>query len=143
MQGPTNEAFIPTKYVINGRVMGGTLRRKNGIRTLPLPTRAVPLLASAVTLPARAETPALPPHPPPQLEDEDLPPAKRPRLQARTCSSTAADGVTTDSPDETPTDPVTPAVSLPSAAASRAPSRSWKPVEDAKLIEAIKTHGKK
>jgi hypothetical protein len=129
MQGPTNEAFIPTKYVINGRVMGGTLRRKFGIRTMPVP--------------ARAETPALPPpHPPPQLEDEDLPPAKKPRLQVPTSSSTTADGVSTDPPDDTPTDPVAPAVSLPSAATSRAPIRRWKPEEDAKLTEAVRKHGK-
>jgi S-ribosylhomocysteine lyase LuxS involved in autoinducer biosynthesis len=135
MQSTTNDTFIPTKYVINGRVMGGTLRRKNGIRTLPVPARAVPLLA-------RAETPALPPHPPPQLEVEDLPPAKRARLQTRDSSSAAADGVTTDSPDDTPTDPVTHAVSLPSAATSRAPRRNWKPEEDGKLTEAVNKHGK-
>jgi hypothetical protein len=133
MQGPTGEAFMPTKYVMNGRVVGGTMRRKNGIRTLPLP--------------ATVETPALLPytpplHPPPQLEDEDIPPAKRTRLQARTSSSTAADGVRTDSSDDTPTDPVTPAASLPSAAASRAPRRNWKGEEDAKLIEAVEKHGK-
>jgi hypothetical protein len=129
MQGPTNEAFIPTKDVINGRVVGGTMRRRNGIRTMPVP--------------ARAETPALPPpHPPPQLEDEDLPPAKKQRLQVHTSSSTTADGVTTDSPDDTPTDPVTPAASLRSAATSRAPIRNWKPEEDAKLTEAVEKHGK-
>jgi hypothetical protein len=129
MQGPTNEAFIPTKYVINGRVMGGTLRRKNGIRTLPLPTRA--------------ETPALPSHPAPQLEDGDLPPAKRPRLQVRDSSSAAADGITFDSADDTPSDSVTPAASLPSAAASRAPRRIWTPEEDTQLTAAVKGHGKK
>jgi hypothetical protein len=106
------------------------MRRKNGIRTLPLPARP------------GAETPALPQHPPPQLEDEDIPPAKRTRLQARTSSSTAADGVRTDSSDDTPTDPVTPAASLSSAAASHAPSRSWKGEEDTKLTEAVKKHGK-
>jgi hypothetical protein len=120
--------------VVGGRVVGGTMRRKNGIRTLPLPARA------------GAETSALPPnpplHPPPQLEDEDIPPAKRTRLQARTSSSTAADGVTTDSSDDTPTDPVTPAASLPSAAAFRAPRRNWKAEEDKKLNEAVKKHGK-
>jgi hypothetical protein len=139
MQGPTDEAFIPTKYVINGRVVGGTLRRKNGIRTKPR------------FLPAVAENPALPLHPPPPLEDEDLPPAKRTRLQARDSNSTAANGVvhahtaervTTDSPDETPTDSVTPAASSPSAAASRAPPRSWTPQQDAKLTKAVKKHGK-
>jgi hypothetical protein len=131
MQGPTNETFIPTKYVINGRVVGGTMRRRNGIRTMPVP--------------ARAETPALPPpsHPPPPLEEEDLPPAKKPRLQARTSSSTTADGVTTDSADETPTHSVTPAVSLPSDATSSAPRISWTPEQDAKLIEGVEKHGKK
>jgi hypothetical protein len=126
MQGPT-EAFIPTKYVVGGRVVGGTMRRKNGIRTLPRPA-------------ARAESPALPPHPPPQLEDEDLPPAKRARLQARTSISATADGVTTDSADDTPTDPVTPAASLPSAATSRAPYYYWKAEEDAQLTEAVEKH---
>jgi hypothetical protein len=134
MQGTTNETFIPTKYVINGRVLGGTLRRKNGIRTLPVPARAV-------LLPARAEPPALPPHPPPQLEDEDIPPAKRARLQTRDSSSAAADGVRTDSADDTPTYPVTLAVSLPSAAPSRASRRAWKAEEDAKLTKAVKKHG--
>jgi hypothetical protein len=118
--------------MVNGRIVGGTLRRKNGIRTLPVP--------------ARAETPALPP------DDADIPAAKRPRLQAPSNIATAADGVvhahtaesaTTDSPDDTPTYSVTPVASLPSVATSRAPSHSWKPEEDAKLIEAIKKHGKK
>jgi hypothetical protein len=134
MQGPT-EAFIPTKYVVGGRVVGGTMHRKNGIRTLPRPA------ARAVPLPARAESPALPPHPPPQLEDEDLPPAKRARLQAHTSISATADGVTTDSADDTPTDPVTPAASLPSAGYSPAPRRNWKPEEDTKLTEAVEKHG--
>jgi hypothetical protein len=134
MQGPT-EAFIPTKYVVGGRVVGGTMRRKNGIRTLPLPARA------------GAETPALPPytppqHPPPQLEDEALPAAKKQRLQAPCSNSTAVDRVTTDSSDDTPTNPVTPAASLPSAAASRTPRRSWTAEEDTKLTEAVKKHGK-
>jgi hypothetical protein len=126
MQG-TTEPFIPTYYVINGRAMGGTMRRKNGIRTLPQPTAAV-------------EIPAMPP---PPTEDEDLPAAKRPRLQAPTSISTAADGVTTDSPDDTPTDPVTPAASVPSAATSSAPRRSWTPAEDLKLKEAVQKHGRK
>jgi hypothetical protein len=136
MPGLTGETFIPTKYMVGGRVVGGTMRRKNGIRTLPVAARAVPL-------PARAEPPALPPHPPPPLEVEDLPPAKRARLQTSDSSSAAADRVTTDSPDDTPTDPVTPSVSLPSAAASRAPRRTWKPEEDAKLTEVVKKLGKK
>jgi hypothetical protein len=82
MQGPTNEAFIPKYIVVDGRVVGGTLRRKVATRTKPWLLRV-----------AAADPPALPPHPPPPLEDEGLPPAKRTRLQARTSSSTEADGV--------------------------------------------------
>jgi hypothetical protein len=78
--------------------------------------------------------------PPP--EDEGLPPAKRRRLQAPTSLSTQADVITTDSPDDTPTYSVTPAASLPSAATSRAPRRSWTPEEDAKLTEEVKKHSK-
>jgi hypothetical protein len=131
MQGPTDEASIPTNYAMNGRVMGGIMRRKVATRTKPWLLRV-----------AAAETPALPPPPPPPPEDEDLPPAKRTRRQARTSISTTADGVTTASADDTPTDSVTPAASLPSPATSRAPRRSWTPAEDAKLTEAVKKHGK-
>jgi hypothetical protein len=73
---------------------------------------------------------------------EDLPAAKRPRLQAPTSSATAVVGVTTDPPEDTPTVLVTPAASLPSAGTSRAPRRNWKGEEDAKLTEAVKKHGK-
>jgi hypothetical protein len=79
---------------------------------------------------------------PPTPEDEGLRVAKKPRLQARISISTAADGVTTNSPDDTPTYSVTPAASLPSAAASRPPRRAWEPEEDAKLKEAVQKHGK-
>jgi myb proto-oncogene protein len=48
-----------------------------------------------------------------------------------------------DLPDSTPTDLVTPTAPLPSAAASRGtPGRSWKAEEDAKLMKAVKKHGK-
>jgi hypothetical protein len=57
------------------------------------------------------------------------------------CRNSTRLRVTTDSSDDTPTDPVTPAASLPSAATSRAPSRSWTPEEDAKLRIAVKKHG--
>jgi hypothetical protein len=86
--------------------------------------------------------PALLPAPPP--EDEGIPAAKRPRLQAPMTFATAADEdeVTTESPDDTPTDLVTLAASSPtSAVASRTPYRSWKPEEDAKLTEAVKKYG--
>jgi hypothetical protein len=79
---------------------------------------------------------------PPEHEDEDLPPAKRARLQASTGDSTAANKVTTGLPDDTPTGPVTPAALLPSAAASPVPQRRWKGKEDAKLMEAVRKHGK-
>jgi S-ribosylhomocysteine lyase LuxS involved in autoinducer biosynthesis len=131
MQGPTDEASIPTNYVMNGRVMGGTLRRKVATRTKPWLLRV-----------AAVETPALPPHPPPPPEDEDLPAAKKSRLHAPTSISTTAVGITTASSDDTPTDSVTLAASVPSVAASRAPPRSWTPAEDAKLTEAVRKYGK-
>lgn len=99
------------------------MRRKNGKRTMAVPAAAA------------AENPALPSQPP---EDEDLPAAKKQRLQASLSFSTAANGVTTDPTDDTPTVPMTPAAILPSAASSRIPRRSWKSEEDAKLMEAVK-----
>jgi hypothetical protein len=136
MQGPTNEASIPTENVINGPNLNHafTVRRKAAKRSdswYSSQSIAAPL--------------------PRPREDEDLPPAKRRRLQARTSISTPADGavhahtaetVTTDSPDDTPTDSVTPAALLPSAAASRAPRRIWTPEEDTKLKDAVEKHGK-
>jgi hypothetical protein len=103
------------------------MRRKNEIRTLPWPV-------------ATAENPALPPPVPP--EDEDTPTTKKPKLLAATRNYTPADGVTTDSPDDTPTDPVTPAASLSSATDSRTARPSWNAEEDAKLTEAVKKFGK-
>jgi hypothetical protein len=123
MQGRTDEAPIPTKYVIDSRILGVTMRRKIGQRTYPWPATA-------------AGSPALPP--PREDEVAIFPAAKKPRLQAPTTSN----GVTTDSPDDTPTDPVTPAVSLPSATASYAPRRIWNAEEDEVLTEAVKKHGK-
>jgi hypothetical protein len=103
------------------------MRCKNGIRTLPWPV-------------ATAESPLLPPPPPPQ--DENLPIAKKPRLLPPTRDYTAADGLTTDPPDHTSTDPVTPATSVPSGAtACRAHRRSWNAEEDTKLTEAVKKYG--
>jgi hypothetical protein len=134
MQGPTDEASVPMKsYVIDTRILGVTVRRKNGIRTMPVP--------------AEEENPAVPPlprpplPPPPPSEDAGPPAAKTPRLQAPTSFSNATDGVTTDPSDDTPTDPVSLAAPLPSAAASRAPRRPWKGEEDGKLAEAVKKHG--
>jgi hypothetical protein len=66
-------------------------------------------------------------------------PQKKQKLQASTSNFTAADGVTIDSPGDTPTDPVTPAASFP---ASHAPRCSWNEEEDAKLIEAVQKFGK-
>jgi hypothetical protein len=137
MQGPTDEASVPMKsYVIDSRILGVTMRRKNGTRTMPVP--------------AEEENPVVPPLPPPPLplpppppsEDVGPPAAKTPRLQAPTSFSNATDGVTTDPSDDTPTDPVSLAAALPSAAASRAPGRRWKGEEDGKLVEAVKKHGK-
>jgi hypothetical protein len=101
------------------------MRRKIGKRTYHWPTAA--------------EIPALPPPPPP--EDEDLPAAKKQRLQAPTSNSTAVDEVTTDSSDDTPTAPATPAASLPSGGASSHLRRHFTPEGDAKLTEAVKKHG--
>jgi S-ribosylhomocysteine lyase LuxS involved in autoinducer biosynthesis len=141
--------FMPTntKHVINGRVMGGTMRRKVAKRTKPW---LLPVEAAATA----AENPTLLPPQPPEDEEDNLPPAKRSRLHAPISISTAvvdeveqehtlAEKVTADdTPDDIPTDPVTPAVSLLSKVTSRAPSRSWKGEEDKKLIKAVKKHGK-
>jgi transposase-like protein len=84
----------------------------------------------------------LPTPPPPQSLPEDndhLPAGKKPRLQAPTSSSTGVVGVTAGLPDDNPTDSVTPATSLPSAAAYR---RDWSLEEDAQLTKAVKKHGK-
>jgi hypothetical protein len=130
MQGPTDEASVPMKsYVIDSRILGVTVRRKNGTRTMPVPDKE-----------GNPVVPPLPPLPPPS-EDEDIPAAKRPRLQAPTSFSTAADGVTTDPSDDTPTDPVSLAAALPSATASHAPGRRWKGEDDANLTKAVKEHG--
>jgi hypothetical protein len=129
MQGPTDEASVPMKsYVIDSRILGVTMRRKNGIRTYPWSV-------------ASEENTTLPP-PPPPLEVEGLPA----RQQAPTSFTTATtDGVTPDPSDDdsTPTDPVTLAALLPSAVASRAPRRNWKEEEDTKLTDAVKKYGKK
>jgi S-ribosylhomocysteine lyase LuxS involved in autoinducer biosynthesis len=139
--------FIPTntKYVINGRVMGGTMRSKVAKRTKP---SLLPVEAAA----AAAGNPTLPP---PEDKEEDVPVAKKPRLQAPSSVCTTVDGVTTehtaetrvttdDTPtDDIPTDPVTPADSSASAAASPVPRRHWNTEEDTKLTEAVKKHGKK
>jgi hypothetical protein len=138
--------FIPTntKYVINGRVMGGTMRRRKVAK------RTKPWL---LLLPASAAAAGNPTLPPPQLEADDLPLAKKARLPAPNGVSATVDGVTTehttetrvttdDTPtDDVPTDPVTPAASLASTVTSRAPRRNWTPEEDTKLTEAVKKHG--
>jgi hypothetical protein len=132
MQGPTDEAFVPMKsYVIDSRILGVTMRRKNGTRTMPVPAEE--------ENPVLPPLPPPPPPPPPLPEDEDIPAA--PRLQALTSFSTATDGVTTDPSDDTPRVPVSLAAALPSAAAPRAPGRRWKGEEDGKLTEAVKKHG--
>jgi hypothetical protein len=124
MQGPTDEAIIPTKHgVINGRVMGGTMRRKNGKRTMPVQAVVAAVAVAASALPS------------PLSEDEGLHAAKKPRLQAPSTFSNVADRVAADSPDDKPTAPTT---SLP---ASRAPRRNWKGEEDAKLTDAVNKYG--
>jgi hypothetical protein len=141
MEDTEDEVIIPAvkKYKINDQILGVRTCRKVAKRTRP---SFLPAAAAA----AAAENPTLTP-----LEDEDFPAAKRQRRQAPASISTAADGVvhhahtsdtaTTDSADNTPTDLVSPAALLPIATTSRAPPRSWKPVEDAKLTEAVKKYG--
>jgi hypothetical protein len=128
----TAEASIPTENVANNRRMSGTMRRKAAKRTMP----PMPAL--------------LPPS-----RDEDLPAAKRPRIQ--TYISTVVDGGVdadaqsiTDS-DTAPsndnsvavarTDVDTEAATMPSGKSTRAPRRCWKPEDDARLTEAVKKHG--
>jgi myb proto-oncogene protein len=79
--------------------------------------------------------------PPPQ--DEALPAAKRPRLDASTSSSTAADADDLDTICVAPTDSVTVPASLPifESPRARAPPRKWTQGEDATLIEAVKELG--
>jgi hypothetical protein len=143
MQGPIDEASVPMKsYVIDSRILGVTMRRKNGIRTMPVPAveEANPVLPPIPPLPPPLPPPLLPL--PPQ-EDEDIPEAERPRLHAPTSISTAANGVTTDPCDNTPADPVISAAPLPSVSTSRAASRYWNGEEDTKLTDAVKKYGKK
>jgi hypothetical protein len=141
---PTN-----TKYVVDGRVMGGTMFRKVAKRTKPW---LLPAVGEA------EENSAL--QPLQQLEEdegeEDVPPAKRPRLQASVSISNAAaaagvvqehtriEKVTTDDmpTDDIPTDPVTPVASLVSEVTSRAPPRNWNGEEDTQLTEAVKKYAK-
>jgi hypothetical protein len=124
------------------------MRRKVGIRSYPWETAAAAAAAANITSSS------------PPLQDEDIPAAKRLRLQISTSISTVSDADTvvdayatevakTASPDDTvaiaPTDAVTVAASLPSGGASRAraPSCIWKPEEDAKLTAAVKELGPK
>jgi hypothetical protein len=135
MQDPTDEASIPTKYVINAQIVGARTRRKVATRTRPF---FLPNVA--------AENPTLSPP-----DDEDPPAAKKPRLEAPTGIFNTAGGVvhahttdtvTADLPEDTPPDAVTPAASLPRTVAFRAPRRRWTPEEDAKLTEAVQNLGK-
>jgi S-ribosylhomocysteine lyase LuxS involved in autoinducer biosynthesis len=148
--------FMPThtKFVVNGRVMGGTMLRKVAKRTKPW------LLPAVAEAGAAAGNPALLPPQPPEDEEWVQPPAKRSKLQPPSSSipTAAEDGVAQehhtsraeenvvtkdDIPEDIPTYPVTPAAaSLVSAAASRAPRQSWTLEEHTKLTEAVKKHGK-
>jgi hypothetical protein len=74
---------------------------------------------------------------------------KRPRLEASTGISTATDAadtvtdtVTIASSDEVAVGP-TYDVTVMGASCARAPPRTWKPEEDAKLVAAVKKHGDK
>jgi hypothetical protein len=130
---------LPLLYILNGRRMSVRLE-------------CAELLQYFNPFSANLE-----PSPP---QDEDVPAAKRPRLQASTSVSNAEDSDTADthtaidaadtytettaSPDDTvavvPTDAVTVvATSLPSDGGSHAwfPYQKWSPEEDAKLTEAV------
>jgi hypothetical protein len=97
MQRPTGEASIPTVNERTGPKMSGTMRRKIGIRSYPWETAAVANLTSS--------------SPPPQ--DDDIPAAKRLRLQTPTSISTVSD----------------------------ADAGGWTVEEDAKLADSVKKHG--
>jgi S-ribosylhomocysteine lyase LuxS involved in autoinducer biosynthesis len=137
MQDPTDDASIPTKkYKLNAQIVGVRTPRKVANHTRPL---FLPVAAAENSTFAT-------------LEDEDLPAAKRPRLQAPISISSGADGVvrahttdtvTTDPLDDAPTDVPTPPASLLRTAASRVPRRHWTPEEDAELTEAVQKLGKK
>jgi hypothetical protein len=138
MTDSTDETSIPTENARNRPRMNGVMRHKVGTKTFPW-TKA-----------------ALNHTPPPQ--DEDIPAAKKLRLQ--TSFPTSVDDVvdtptyetmnSTRSPVDTPTSetmnsngsPDNTAASLPHAGASRAPRRSWTAEENAKLVDAVKKHGK-
>jgi hypothetical protein len=144
MEGPTDEASIPSALVPaeenerNDQRFTGVFLRKVATRTFPT------MLAAAAAVVANLRT-----RPPPQLQDEDIPAAKRPRLLASISSAEAADDavaahtsgtVISASPDDVvavaPRDKVV--VPAPHARASgRAPRRNWKPDEDTKLIDAV------
>jgi hypothetical protein len=131
MQGFTDETSVATKYAIDSQMLGVPMCHKVAMRPKPW----------SLLVAAAAQTPELPMPPP---EDEELPVAKRPRLQAPTTFFNAVDGVTvSDSPDDTPTYSVTPAASFPIAATcSTLYRRSWKEEEDTRLIEAVQKLGK-
>jgi hypothetical protein len=144
MQEPTEEASIPTENERNGPTLSGVRHKVLGIRSLPWETAAAENLVSLSSSP--------PPHPPPQYED--IPAAKKPRLQTSTAEDKytvvdahANEAATTASPDDTvagaPPGAITVVPSIPIAGAlrARAPRRSWKPEEDSMMIEAVKKFG--
>jgi hypothetical protein len=130
MEDPTgtDEVSLPAENTRNGPRTTGVIHRKVG-------TKALHWAAAA--------------------EDEGIPAAKKPRLE--TSISTAADvglavaeqttdtlatASTSDIVAIAPRDAVTVVPSpLQSTEAPRAPRRSWKPEEDAKLTSAVKKHG--
>jgi hypothetical protein len=99
--------------------------------------------------------------PPPPSQDDALPAVKRPRLEASTSVSTAEDAADADTFFDAdkhilckhdrysdnlavaPTYTITVSASLQSAGAARAPYQHWTSEQDAKLIDAVKEHGKK
>jgi hypothetical protein len=149
MQGATDEAdeaeaSIPTENERNSGRMSGVRRKFANMLQYFNPFSTMP---------------------PPEDEDEDVPAAKKPRLEEASAGTMSnaddaadadifvdavqtTDTVTTASPDDTvgvaPIDAVTGAALLPSAGdlRARAPPQIWTPEEDTKLTRAVKTLGK-
>jgi hypothetical protein len=122
---------------MDSQLVGIPMSHRVAMRPKPGPQPWHPkpwLLLAAVA----AHTPELPLPPP---EDEDLPVAKRPRLQAPTRFSNVVDRVTVSASSSAASSPLSTA-SLSSAAPCVAYRRSWKEEEDIRLIGAIQKLGK-
>jgi hypothetical protein len=119
MQDPTDpaEASIPPGNGRNVRRMSGTMRRKVGKRTMPIPSsRQHPVS------PPPTPTPPPPPSTLPPLQDEDAPAAKRPRLETLfftdSDSVSGSDAIAIQIASQKTTDTVTSEVTFASIALS-------------------------